>query len=324
MLSSVEQASTHPIALAVQEFTKQRLSLVDDAPQSTLRLHDTIEIPGRGMSTTVQRDGMPASSRILVGNVKLLDGNGIALSAEHQNMVNHWSNQGQSVVLIANDQGLLAALAVSDPLRDEARYVLDALRNDGVEVYIVSGDNSTTVSAVARTLNITEDHLAGGALPEDKRDFVERLQRQQKHVRTWRAFGRRTTRRKIVAFVGDGINDSIALSQADVSIAQGGGSAVATSTAHFALLNDSLLSILTLQNISRATYRRIVSNFCWASVYNIVLIPLAAGAFYDLGETKLPAVCELFDMTDNIAEGEVVDVGGTFMQGHRLRWHSRA
>ena len=76
-----------------------------------------------------------------------------------------------------------------------------------------------------------------------------------------------------------------------MSIAQGGGSHAATATADFALISESLLSIITLQAIARATYRRIISNFCWACVYNIVLIPLAAGAFYDLGRTKLPAVC---------------------------------
>lgn len=83
-----------------------------------------------------------------------------------------------------------------------------------------------------------------------------------------------------------------ALAQADVSIAQGGGSQAAASTADFALISESLLSIITLQAIAKATYRRIISNFCWACVYNVVLIPLAAGAFYDLGRTKLPAVCE--------------------------------
>ena len=82
-----------------------------------------------------------------------------------------------------------------------------------------------------------------------------------------------------------------ALAQADVSIAQGGGSQAATSTADFALLSESLLSIITLQAIARSTYRRIISNFGWACVYNIILIPLAAGAFYNLGQTKLPAVC---------------------------------
>jgi cation transport ATPase len=84
----------------------------------------------------------------------------------------------------------------------------------------------------------------------------------------------------------------VALAQADVSIAQGGGSHAATATADFALISESLLSIITLQAIAKATYRRIISNFCWACVYNVVLIPLAAGAFYDLGRTKLPAVCK--------------------------------
>merc|ERR1711939_1178055 len=183
---------------------------------------------------------------------------------------------------------LASILAVADPLRPEARFVLDYLRNKGIEVFIVSGDGPATVTAVARSLGIPDSHAVGGALPDDKRRFVEDIQAQIKRKRAWNGKMRQT--RKLVAFVGDGINDTIALAQADVSVAQGGGSYAATSSADFALLSESLLSIITLQAIARSTYRRIISNFGWACVYNIILIPLAAGAFYNLGQTKLPAV----------------------------------
>lgn len=115
---------------------------------------------------------------------------------------------------------------------------------------------------------------------------------------------------------------SPALAQADVSIAQGGGSQAAASTADFALISESLLSIITLQAIARSTYRRIISNFCWACIYNIVLIPLAAGAFYDLGRTKLPAVCKR--RSAHLILLSPGDVDSFALQGRHSRWHCRA
>lgn len=292
-VSVVEQASSHPIALAISTFAQQRLSTLSDSKASQPKVVDIQEVPGRGMRASLQtQDSTPYD--VLVGNEKMLVEAGAELDGEVTETLHGWQGQGKSVVLVGVKQSdkdqveLASMMAVSDPLRPESAYVLDYLRERGIDVYIVSGDGPATVKAVARTLNLPDTCVIGGALPDDKRSFVEDLQGQRKKVRGWN--GRSQEKRKLVAFVGDGINDSIALAQADVSIAQGGGSQAATSTADFALLSETLLSIITLQSIARSTYRRILSNFGWACIYNIVLIPLAAGAFYDLGKTKLPAV----------------------------------
>jgi len=299
LVIAVEQASSHPIALAINAFAKDRLdSTTSETERSGAqpKILDIEEVPGRGMRAVVEQlDGK--SCEVHIGNEKMLLEAGCEVQEDTLQKLRLWQGQGKSVVLVgikdlSTDDTvvrLASALAVVDPLRPEAFFVLDYFRSRGIAVYLVSGDGPATVKAVARTLNLPEDHVVGGALPDDKQRFVQDLQGQIKRVRGWN--GRLQEKRKLVAFVGDGINDSIALAQADVSIAQGGGSQAATSTADFALLSESLLSIITLQAIARSTYRRIISNFGWACVYNIILIPLAAGAFYNLGQTKLPAVC---------------------------------
>merc|ERR1712093_289469 len=240
------------------------------------KILDIEEVPGRGMRAVVEQlDGK--SCEVHIGNEKMLLEAGCEVQEDTLQKLRLWQGQGKSVVLVgikdlSTDDTvvrLASALAVVDPLRPEAFFVLDYFRSRGIAVYLVSGDGPATVKAVARTLNLPEDHVVGGALPDDKQRFVQDLQGQIKRVRGWN--GRLQEKRKLVAFVG-------------------GGSQAATSTADFALLSESLLSIITLQAIARSTYRRIISNFGWACVYNIILIPLAAGAFYNLGQTKLPAV----------------------------------
>lgn len=155
---------------------------------------------------------------VLVGNEKILRENGCNVSIDITQRLKAWQLQGKSVVLVAirkinpgspdvEDYKIAALLAVADPLRPEAHFVFNYFKSKGIATYIVSGDGSTTVEAVGATLDLPSNHIIGGALPEDKRQFVEQLQNQMKEVRCWN--GKLQKQRRLVAFVGDGINDSI-------------------------------------------------------------------------------------------------------------------
>lgn len=212
-----EQASSHPIALAITQFAQDKLVASSDeqGSPSTLKIIDIQEVPGRGMLATMQKaDGH--TREVLIGNEKMLLESGANVPEEIASTLRGWQDQGKSVVLVGvkNTSGkdasvvhLAAVVAVADPLRPEAAFVLDYFRQKGIGVYIVSGDGPATVKAVARTLNLPESQIVGGALPDDKRRFVQDLQEQRKKVRGWN--GQLQEKRKLVAFVGDGINDSI-------------------------------------------------------------------------------------------------------------------
>jgi Cu+-exporting ATPase len=169
---------------------------------------------------------------------------------------------------------LSAMFAISDPLRPEAKSVINALQNRGVAVWMLSGDNITTARAVGEMVGIPKDNIIAGVLPHEKADKIQYLQKTLPKPK-----GRP---RAIVAMVGDGINDSPALTMADIGIAIGSGSDVAISSAEFILIKSDLNSLLNLIDLSRTVFRRVWFNFGWALVYNIVAMPVAAGAFFPI------------------------------------------
>ena len=177
----------------------------------------------------------------------------------------------------------LAVFAASDPLRPEARVIVDAITRQGVQVWMISGDNQTTASAVGAMVNIPPERVIGGVLPQQKAEKIKYLQRSQTGTSQPQIFGLRRPLKRgraIVAMVGDGVNDSPALAVADVGIAIGSGSDVPISAAEFVLVNSNLTTLLTLITLSRAVLRRVKFNFGWALVYNIAALPIAAGVLY--------------------------------------------
>ena len=256
-VAAVEQASSHPIALAIHAFARKKLEHYDSKifEGGDLKILDVQEVPGRGLHAQACRpDG--TTWQVYIGNEKMIIESGGMLSAEVVRVVQTWREQGKSIVLVGMKEymrgeeagttvQLASILAVADPLRPEARFVLDYLRNKGIEVFIVSGDGPATVTAVARSLGIPDSHAVGGALPDDKRRFVEDIQGQIKRKRAWNGKMRQT--RKLVAFVGDGINDTIGERQLRLFALQLG-------------LSDVIGSSRAGRRLDRSRWRKLRSN----------------------------------------------------------------
>lgn len=286
----LEQNSSHPIAKAMVSFaTRFR-------PPNMAAVSVT-EVAGKGMKGSFRLPSNEGSVLdIVVGNEGLMADHGIALSHTQDRTLNDWKTQAKSVVLVgarirADESaeqtapwGLALMLAVADPVRPEAVTTIKALKDRGIAVWMISGDNPTTARAVGKTVGIHADNIIAGVLPEQKADKIQYLQKTLPRAPQtgWTGSGKRRPGRALVAMVGDGINDSPALTVADVGIAIGSGSDIAISAAAFVLVSSRLTSLLTLVDLSRVVFRRIRLNFGWALVYNCIAVPVAAGVFFPI------------------------------------------
>ena len=248
LAAAVERGSEHPLASAILRAAEERRLTIPAAV-------DFASSSGRGVSARV--DGR----RVDLGNVELLRTLGIEPGALADRLEPRRHN-GETVLLIAVDGVVAGAVAVADPIRPSAREAVAQLKADGVDVVMLTGDNRATATAVARLLGI--DDVRAEVAPGEKRAVVSELQRA----------GHR------VAMAGDGINDAPALAQADVGIAMGTGTDVAIESAGVTLLKGDLRALLRARRLSRATVRNIRQNLFLAFIYNIVGVPVAAGAFY--------------------------------------------
>jgi Cu+-exporting ATPase len=289
LVRAVEEKSTHPIASALVGYLEKK-------DRITVNSAFAEELPGRGMKGQYGSDQYPDKSfMVLVGNERLMSENEVNVDASAMQSLQSWKVQGKSVVLAATkmsdpDAGidgtweLRVIAAVSDPIRPESAMVIQALRKQGIDVWMISGDNETTACAVGRMVGIAQENIIAGVLPEQKAEKIQYLQRSQSKPRkTWLLGTQKsptTQVRATVAMVGDGVNDSPALTVADVGIAIGSGSDVAISSADFVLLSSDLSAVLVLIQLSRVVFRRIKFNFGWALVYNLIALPIAAGVLY--------------------------------------------
>lgn len=283
-LKELEENSSHPIGKAIVDFCQSRET-------TSARADDIEEIAGKGMKGIFSVEALPVQVEVLAGNEALLADHDIALDESTSTTLDLWKDQAKSIVLVAarhtastanSPWNVLAIFATSDPLRPESRHVVETLRSQGVDVWMISGDNVTTARAVGAMVGISPENIIAGVLPEQKADSIKYLQKSQANAKseTSSLGGSSNKQRAIVAMVGDGVNDSPALTVADVGIAIGSGSDVAVSAAGFVLVNPNLATLLTLVSLSRAVFRRVKFNFGWALVYNLVAMPIAAGALY--------------------------------------------
>ena len=271
-----EQGSTHPIGVSLRSFCQARLE--DSKAHEDPSLESVEEEAGKGMRAHFRlTDG--SEVELLVGNRKLMDSAGVTWTADLESTVSQWQGEAKSVVFIATAAGgLSAALAVSDTIRPEAGWVIRYLRERyDADVWMVSGDNERTARAVAAAVGIADTNVVAGVLPTEKRDWVEALQSGRSLEPA--------SPRSVVCFVGDGINDSPAIAASDLGIALGSGSSIAHSSADFILLQRTapLVSIASVLSLARATDLKILSNFAWAFVFNVSLVPIAAGILMPLG-----------------------------------------
>jgi P-type Cu2+ transporter len=249
ILYSLEIQSEHPLAEAViNHLKKENIT----AGQIT----NFESITARGVT------GVLGTERFYVGNKQLIDENQIRINHELLQLADLLQQQANTVIYFANQQEVLSIIAIADKIKPTSAKAVGQLMNMGIEVYMLTGDNEQTAAAVAAATGIT--HFAAGMQPAGKADFVKQLQQQN----------------KVVAMVGDGINDSHALAQADVSIAMGKGSDIAMDVAKMTLITSDLQSIPKALVLSRKTVRTIRQNLFWAFIYNLIGIPLAAGVLY--------------------------------------------
>ncbi len=249
LLFSIESQSEHPLAGAVIA------ALKIDSPQRITP--DKFEsITGKGVvavyNTKVYR----------VGNKKLIDDVKVYIPENYLSQYQAWQNEAKTVIFFACDTELIAIIGIADKIKETSAKAISNLRNMGIDVYMLTGDNTQTAKAVADKVGV--DDFRAEVLPSDKADFVKQLQDQG----------------KTVAMVGDGINDSHALAQADVSIAMGKGSDIAMDVAKMTIISSDLQLIAKAIKLSKLTNDSIRQNLFWAFIYNLIGIPIAAGILY--------------------------------------------
>ncbi len=248
LVASAEQSSEHPLAQAIVDKAKAQNQKLEDATGFDA-------IPGHGMKAKV------AGKTLLVGNRKLMRDNNIAMD-DYKERGDVLEGAGRTVVYAAADGKFVGMIAIADAVRPNAKQAVEKLTAMGVQVAMLTGDNRATAERIAGELGITT--VFAEVLPGQKADKVKELQSQG----------------KLVAMVGDGINDAPALAQADVGIAIGAGTDVAMETADIVLMKSDPFDVIGAITLSRATLRKMHQNLWWAAGYNTIAFPIAAGLFY--------------------------------------------
>jgi len=258
LAGAVEADSEHPLARAIVTAAKHA--------GATASASDFRSLTGRGVQAVV--DGQ----KVAVGGPALLRETGAEVPAGLAERTRPWSERGAAVLYVMADGEIAGALALADEVRPESKAAIDALHARGIHVVMITGDARPVAEAVGRELGV--DEVFAEVLPEDKDSKVAELQ----------ARGLR------VAMVGDGVNDAPALARADVGIAIGAGTDVAIESAGVVLASDDPRAVLGVITLSRASYRKMIQNLAWATGYNLISVPLAAGVLAFAGIVLAPAV----------------------------------
>jgi P-type Cu+ transporter len=246
--ASLEKSSEHPLAAAILAAALERKILLQEVTNFA-------SVTGKGITGTI------GGRRVAVGNAALLKDQGVS-STGLEAHAEALRKDGATALFVALEAGLAGIIAVADPIKATTMAALDTLRSEGIRIVMLTGDNRTTAQAVADKLGITD--LEADVLPDQKNAIVRRLKSEG----------------RVVAMAGDGVNDAPALAEADVGIAMGTGTDVAMQSAGLTLVKGDLAGIVRARVLSRVTMRNIRENLLLAFVYNVVGIPVAAGALY--------------------------------------------
>ena len=243
-----ESGSEHPLAHAVIRKAKENGTPITNP--------DSFEaVSGYGLKATY------SNHTIMIGNRKMMEDNQIAVTESMDTKLSVFEKEGKTAILVSIDNTLSGIIAISDTIKENAKGAIKALKSKGIEVIMLTGDNKRTANAVASKLNI--DRVIAEVLPHQKEEVVAKLKTQEG---------------KVVAMVGDGINDAPALARADLGIAIGSGTDVAKETGGIILIKDDIRDVVTALDLGKRTVSKIKQNLFWAFAYNTGLIPIAAGA----------------------------------------------
>jgi Cu2+-exporting ATPase len=250
--ASVEQYSEHPIAQAIVASTREKYNG-----------HDFVSITGKGVKAEVEGKVVKvvSSGYLKEKNVTVKD-----------NRIDELSEQGKTIVFLLIDEKVKGAIALADIIREESRRAVEKLKNMDIKCMMLTGDREQVARWVADEIGL--DEYFAEIMPDEKSKKIEEIQ----------------SRGFIVAMTGDGVNDAPALAQADVGIAIGAGTDVALETADVILVKSNPTDVVSVITLARATYKKMVQNLIWATGYNVIAIPLAAGVLYGMGVLLPPSV----------------------------------
>lgn len=248
ILYSIEKSSEHPLADAIAQYLQSSAQYLQE-----IKVRARV---GKGIEAHIGQE------KYYVGNIHFMEEMKIESSTHAKYWVREELDKAHTVVLFADDKNVLAAISISDQIKEKSKAAIQELKEKGIDVYMLTGDNAQTAKHVAMEVGIR--YYKANMLPADKSAFIIDLQKQG----------------KVVAMVGDGINDSNALAQADVSIAMGKGSDIAMDVAKTTIISSDLSKIYTLIHLSKRSVRTIHQNLFWAFIYNLIGIPIAAGVLY--------------------------------------------
>lgn len=290
LTKDLEINSNHPLSVAVKNFIDD-ISVKNKIKLGNIKVPEAKEIPGKGLigeiiiDTDEEKDPIWSELNpefVILGNEALMKDYNVHFTSNQQNMLNNWKLQGKSIIIVSlkfkNTEKFqpILLMASRDEIRPEAKNVIKILKDDGIKIFMISGDNYLTANSIAKELGI--DNVIAEVLPEEKAEKIK--------------FIRSTHKNSTIAMVGDGINDAPALAVSDVGIALSSGSDLALTSSDFVLLSQTfpLISLLTLLKLTKKVFKRVKFNFGWALVYNMIGIPIAAGVIYPYKNSKLSPV----------------------------------
>ncbi len=249
ILYSIQRHSEHPLAEAVIQYYHSSSSLDIKAFNS---------ITGKGVQAIYDND------KFYIGNIAIMNDHNIEIDNKLMIIYEEWTQQSKTVIWFAQNNKIIALIAITDKIKDTSIQAINQIKSMGIDIYMLTGDNYNTAKSIAQQVGI--NNYKAEVLPQQKADFVKELQNKG----------------KIVAMVGDGINDSTALATADVSIAMGKGSDIAMDVAKMTIISSDLTKIPLAIQLSKQTVATIKQNLFWAFIYNLIGIPIAAGILYPI------------------------------------------
>ncbi|KAF8195942.1 heavy metal translocatin [Mycena galopus ATCC 62051] len=268
--AELESATSHPLAIAIRHYCATNGAIEESGSSFE-------ETAGLGIQAKFK------AGLAIIGSQALMEKHGVIVDESTAELVQAWKAEAKAWSSLPDG-----------PYTERGPSVISWFAKQGISTWMISGDNITTASAVAKMVGIPASNVIAGVLPHEKGEKIQMLQASgaKRPSSFLRSLGRRpkTTPRSIVAMVGDGINDAVALTVADIGIAIGSGSDVAISSASFILLSSDLRALITLCDLARSIMKRVRLNFMWALMYNLAAVPIAAGVIYPAGHVRLNPV----------------------------------